>query len=120
MVAARRRFLGDGCFEAVRQAVADQASATAPERGTLVDAGCGTGYYLAGVLDRLPGFWGLGWTPPRPRCVQRLGRTSVPQRLPRTSLVRSRWQARSPTSSWSFSRRATLPSSAGFSARQVG
>ena len=25
-----------------------------------MDAGCGTGYYLAGVLDRLPGFWGLG------------------------------------------------------------
>ena len=60
MVAARRRLLGDGCFDAVLQAVADKAAATAPERGTVVDAGCGTGYYLAGVLDRLPGFWGLG------------------------------------------------------------
>jgi 23S rRNA (guanine745-N1)-methyltransferase len=26
----------------------------------VVDAGCGTGYYLAGVLDRLPGALGLG------------------------------------------------------------
>ena len=60
MVAARRRFLSAGYYEAVRQAVADMAAAAAPERGAVVDAGCGTGYYLAGVLNRLPGFWGLG------------------------------------------------------------
>ncbi len=60
MVAARLRFLGSGCYEALRLAVVDKAAATAPERGALVDVGCGTGYYLTGVLDRLPGFWGLG------------------------------------------------------------
>jgi 23S rRNA (guanine745-N1)-methyltransferase len=30
------------------------------EQGTVVDVGCGTGYYLAGVLDQLPGARGLG------------------------------------------------------------
>jgi 23S rRNA (guanine745-N1)-methyltransferase len=60
MVAARGRFLGTGCYEPVRRAVVDAAVATAPNRGVVVDAGCGTGYYLAGALDRLPGFWGLG------------------------------------------------------------
>ncbi len=60
MVAARGRFLSSGCYEAVRRAVVEKAAATAPEGGALVDAGCGTGYYLAGVLNRLPGFWGLG------------------------------------------------------------
>ena len=60
MVAARARFLRSGCFERVRQAVAERAAAAAPERGIAVDVGCGTGHYLAGLLDRLPGFWGLG------------------------------------------------------------
>ncbi len=60
MVAARLRFLGSGCYEVLRQAVVGKAAATTPERGALVDVGCGTGYYLAGVLDHLPGFWGLG------------------------------------------------------------
>jgi 23S rRNA (guanine745-N1)-methyltransferase len=60
MVAARGRFLRTGCYDRVRLAVASRAAAAAPERGTAVDLGCGTGYYLAGLLDRLPGFWGLG------------------------------------------------------------
>jgi 23S rRNA (guanine745-N1)-methyltransferase len=29
-------------------------------KATVVDVGCGTGYYLAGVLDQLPGARGLG------------------------------------------------------------
>jgi 23S rRNA (guanine745-N1)-methyltransferase len=60
MVAARSRFLATGCYDAVRRAVANTAVQAAPDRGVVVDAGCGTGYYLAGVLGRLPGFWGLG------------------------------------------------------------
>jgi 23S rRNA (guanine745-N1)-methyltransferase len=60
MVAARGRFLRTGCYEPVRVAVASRAAAAAPEVGTAVDVGCGTGYYLAGLLDRLPGFWGVG------------------------------------------------------------
>jgi len=60
MVAARGRFLRTDFYERLRQAVAIRAAAAAPERGAAVDAGCGTGYYLTGLLDRLSGFWGLG------------------------------------------------------------
>jgi 23S rRNA (guanine745-N1)-methyltransferase len=60
MVAARHRLLRSGCYDAVRLALVDRAATTSRQRGAVVDAGCGTGYYLAGVLDRLPGFCGLG------------------------------------------------------------
>ncbi|MFF3907885.1 putative RNA methyltransferase [Streptomyces sp. NPDC001848] len=60
MVQARDRFLTTGKFAPIRQAVARLAADSAPERGTVVDVGCGTGYYLAGVLDQLPGARGLG------------------------------------------------------------
>ncbi|MEW9531386.1 hypothetical protein [Microbispora sp. NPDC049125] len=30
------------------------------KQGTVLDIGCGTGYYLAGVLDQLPGARSLG------------------------------------------------------------
>ncbi|WP_030681793.1 putative RNA methyltransferase [Streptomyces cellulosae] len=60
MVRARDRFLSTGRYAPVRQVVARLSSDAAPERGTVVDVGCGTGYYLAGVLDQLPGARGLG------------------------------------------------------------
>ncbi|POX52873.1 methyltransferase type 11 [Streptomyces sp. Ru72] len=60
MVRSRERFLATGRFAPIRQAVARLAADSAPERGTVVDVGCGTGYYLAGVLDELPGARGLG------------------------------------------------------------
>ncbi|MET7284487.1 putative RNA methyltransferase [Streptomyces sp. NPDC005573] len=60
MVQARDRFLAAGRYTPIRQAVARLAANPAPRRGTVVDVGCGTGYYLAGVLDRLPGARGLG------------------------------------------------------------
>ena len=63
MVLARDRFLSTGRYEPIREAVAHLAAgpAVAADRaGTVVDSGCGTGYYLAGVLDRLPGARGLG------------------------------------------------------------
>ncbi|MFF4489903.1 methyltransferase domain-containing protein [Streptomyces sp. NPDC001544] len=60
MVQARDRFLATGRYAPIRQAVARLAAGSAPERGTVVDVGCGTGYYLAGVLDQLPGARGLG------------------------------------------------------------
>lgn len=60
MVRARDRFLSTGRYAPIRQAVASLAADSAPGRGTVVDIGCGTGYYLAGVLDRLPGARGLG------------------------------------------------------------
>ncbi|MGY4927078.1 methyltransferase domain-containing protein [Streptomyces sp. 900105755] len=60
MVRARERFLSTGGYARIRDAVARLAAAAAPEQATVLDVGCGTGYYLAGVLDRLPGARGLG------------------------------------------------------------
>ncbi|MER6979391.1 putative RNA methyltransferase [Streptomyces carpinensis] len=60
MVLARDRFLATGRYAPIRQAVARLAADSVPDRGTVVDVGCGTGYYLAGILDELPGARGLG------------------------------------------------------------
>ncbi|MEU1804106.1 putative RNA methyltransferase [Streptomyces sp. NPDC019937] len=60
MVRARARFLSTGGYEPIRRAVARLASGDVPVPDTVVDAGCGTGYYLAGVLDQVPGARGLG------------------------------------------------------------
>ncbi|MFB8038203.1 methyltransferase domain-containing protein [Streptomyces sp. NPDC056004] len=60
MVQARSRFLSTGTFAPIRKVGARLAADTAPEQATIVDVGCGTGYYLAGVLDRLADARGLG------------------------------------------------------------
>ncbi|MGW2089732.1 putative RNA methyltransferase [Streptomyces sp. NPDC001880] len=60
MIQARDRFLATGRYTPIRQAVTRLAADAVPERGTVADVGCGTGYYLAGVLDQLPGTRGLG------------------------------------------------------------
>ncbi|MEW2289579.1 methyltransferase domain-containing protein [Streptomyces sp. NPDC047841] len=60
MVRARDRFLATGTYAPVREVGARLAADAASEQTTVVDVGCGTGYYLAGVLDRLPGARGLG------------------------------------------------------------
>ncbi|WP_407565358.1 putative RNA methyltransferase [Streptomyces sp. 184] len=89
MVRARSRFLSTGAYAPLREIAAGLAadgvsgsSGTAGTAGasvgsgaapgasggsgssarpvTVVDAGCGTGYYLAGVLDRLAGARGVG------------------------------------------------------------
>jgi len=63
MARARRDFLAAGRYAPVRAAVADLAAEAAFSGGrpaTVVDVGCGTGYYLAGVLDALPDAVGLG------------------------------------------------------------
>lgn len=60
MVQARSRFLSTGTYAPIRKVGARLAADTAPEQATVVDVGCGTGYYLAGVLDRLAGARGLG------------------------------------------------------------
>ena len=65
MVRARQRFLAAGHYEPLRRAVVDLAvehlaevarrapdPAHAAEQPTVIDAGCGTGWYLSGVLDR--------------------------------------------------------------------
>jgi 23S rRNA (guanine745-N1)-methyltransferase len=60
MARARDRFLSTGTYTPIREAVARLVAGSLPEEGTVLDVGCGTGYYLAGVLDRLPGARGLG------------------------------------------------------------
>jgi 23S rRNA (guanine745-N1)-methyltransferase len=60
MAQARDRFLSTDAYAPIREAVARLAADSAPEQATVVDVGCGTGYYLAGLLDQLPGARGLG------------------------------------------------------------
>ncbi|GAB1337624.1 methyltransferase domain-containing protein [Streptomyces sp. E-15] len=60
MVQARDRFLSTGAYAPLREAGARLAAGAASDRAAVVDVGCGTGYYLAGILDRLPGARGLG------------------------------------------------------------
>jgi 23S rRNA (guanine745-N1)-methyltransferase len=75
MVAAREAFLGAGHFERLAEALAAEAERglsggaeralggpagpSTPAPGCVVDLGAGTGWYLAHVLDRLPGRTGL-------------------------------------------------------------
>jgi 23S rRNA (guanine745-N1)-methyltransferase len=60
MVAARERFLESGAFQPLTEALAEIASMASQEPGAVVDLGCGTGHYLAAVLDALPGSIGIG------------------------------------------------------------
>ncbi|MFH8974914.1 methyltransferase domain-containing protein [Streptomyces sp. NPDC017890] len=60
MVQARDRFLSTGAYAPVREVGARLSVDAVSGQGTVVDVGCGTGYYLAGVLDQLPGARGLG------------------------------------------------------------
>lgn len=61
MARARDRFLGSGAYAPIREAIAAMVGVpgSAPDP-TVLDVGCGTGYYLAGVLDALTGARGLG------------------------------------------------------------
>lgn len=75
MVAARDRFLGARHYAPIADAVAEACSAL-PRDAALLDAGAGTGHYLAAVLDRLgdgvraePGAPGEARARRRPRAV---------------------------------------------------
>ncbi|MGH3315448.1 MAG: putative RNA methyltransferase [Nocardioidaceae bacterium] len=60
MVAARADFLAGGEFAALTEAVADATQHAVPDLpGCLVDAGGGTGHYLAAALDRCPDHVGI-------------------------------------------------------------
>ena len=58
MVAARAAFLGSGVYDVLADELA-RISAEAAGDGLVVDAGAGTGYYLARVLDAAPAAHGL-------------------------------------------------------------
>ncbi|WP_106247073.1 putative RNA methyltransferase [Allonocardiopsis opalescens] len=59
MVAARESFLAAGHYAPLTAAVAHAAARAAPPGALVLDAGAGTGHYLAAVLDALPGAGGL-------------------------------------------------------------
>lgn len=61
MVAARAAFLAAGHFAPIARQLAVAATQAAADRASpcIVDIGAGTGYYLAQVLDRLPGAVGI-------------------------------------------------------------
>jgi len=62
MVTAREAFLCAGHLAGLREAIAATAAGVSPPAArpaVVVDAGAGTGYYLAGVLDRLEEHFGV-------------------------------------------------------------
>ncbi|MGH3516090.1 MAG: putative RNA methyltransferase [Haloechinothrix sp.] len=59
MVASRVEFLAAGHYAPLAAAITRAAKAAAPHAELVVDAGAGTGYYLATVLDALPAATGL-------------------------------------------------------------
>jgi 23S rRNA (guanine745-N1)-methyltransferase len=59
MVRARAEFLAAGHYAPLAHAIADLAAEHVPPAGSVLDAGAGTGYYLAAVLEACPGAAGL-------------------------------------------------------------
>lgn len=59
MVQARAAFLADGHFDPLAALLADRVAALTGGSGWILDAGAGTGHYLAAVLDRCPQAAGL-------------------------------------------------------------
>ena len=53
MAAARNRFLSGGWYQPLRDAMAQIALDCLPDGGTVLDSGCGEGYYTAGVRQAL-------------------------------------------------------------------
>lgn len=84
MVAARERFLAAGHYEPIAAAVAGAAAPAFGDddggRGAALDAGAGTGYYLATLLRRTPGSRAVALDLSR----HALGRAA---KLPRTAAV---------------------------------
>jgi 23S rRNA (guanine745-N1)-methyltransferase len=60
MVEARRSALGTGIYAPIVAEVVRVATDPVPPPSTVLDAGCGTGNYLAAVMDSLPTARGLG------------------------------------------------------------
>ncbi|TCO56967.1 putative RNA methyltransferase [Actinocrispum wychmicini] len=60
MVAARAEFLAAGHYAPLASLVASEAARDLRRDALVVDAGCGTGYYLGSVLSRAPAVSGLG------------------------------------------------------------
>lgn len=59
MVTARTRFLGSGHFLPLTTTLTETARSIAAPEGLITEVGAGTAYYLAHVLDAMPGRCGL-------------------------------------------------------------
>lgn len=55
MVQARRDFLETGAYSGLQTAIAETAKKFAAENGTVLDSGCGEGYYTAAISNALAG-----------------------------------------------------------------
>lgn len=53
MLQSRRAFLEKGYYSHLLKALEEECLSAMPEKGTLVDAGCGEGYYTAAVAESL-------------------------------------------------------------------
>jgi 23S rRNA (guanine745-N1)-methyltransferase len=51
--------VASGSYAPIRRVVARLAADSLPEPGTVVDVGCGTGFYPVGILEQQPGLRGL-------------------------------------------------------------
>ncbi len=60
MIQSRQSFLDSGAYRPIRECVADLTQKYSPHAELVVDVGCGTGYYLSGVLDHVDGARGIG------------------------------------------------------------
>ena len=58
MVAARRAFLDAGWYAPIAKTLADLVRRFCPEAASVLDAGCGEGYYLS-QLGWVPERWGI-------------------------------------------------------------
>lgn len=54
MLSARRLFLEKGYYAPLKEAVCEALRTVMPERGRLLDEGCGEGYYTQGMANALP------------------------------------------------------------------
>lgn len=68
MVAARREFLEAGYYAPIAQTLRSLLSEFAPDAQSILDAGCGEGYYL-GQLAYLPERWGIDISKEAVRCA---------------------------------------------------
>lgn len=117
MVQARDRFLATGGYAPILQAVTRLAAHAVPERGTVVDVGCGTGYYLAGCSRPSAQRPGSGHGHVGARCARQPEPMKEPLRRPGTSFAHFLSPTRWPTWCWTCSPRAIQPSFTGYSAR---